>query len=135
MRSHLLSANGSGRWQFWESAVDAFQATPLLGHGAGSYEAWWAEHGSLAVFVRDAHSLYLETLAELGVLGFLLLVGGVSRSGLVTALSRASAPAGAEGPRSRSTHSRVCRVLRGSRDRLDVGAHGRVGRGLRLSRA
>ena len=87
VRSHLLSANGSGRWQFWESALDAFQEQPLQGHGAGSYEAWWAEHGSLAMFVRDAHSLYLETLAELGVLGFILIVAAFA-TGLLTALSR-----------------------------------------------
>ena len=87
VRSHLLSANGSGRWQFWEAAADAFQAKPLHGHGAGSYEAWWAEHGTLAVFIRDAHSLYLEVLAELGVVGFLLLAAAFA-TGLLTALSR-----------------------------------------------
>ena len=50
----------------------------MLGHGAGSYEAWWAQHGSLAVFVRDAHSLYFETLAELGALGLALLVAAAA---------------------------------------------------------
>ena len=64
---------------------DAFRAEPLLGHGAGSYEAWWAERGSLAVFVRDAHSLYLESLAEIGALGVLLLVAAFS-VGIVTAV-------------------------------------------------
>ena len=72
--SHLVSVGGSGRWQFWEAALDAWQKKPVLGHGGGSYEAWWAQHGSLAVFVRDAHSLYFETLAELGALGLALLV-------------------------------------------------------------
>ena len=74
VQSHLLSANGSGRWQFWETAVDSFESEPWIGRGAGSYEAWWAQHGSLAQFVRDAHSLYLEALAELGLAGFLPLV-------------------------------------------------------------
>jgi len=87
VRSHLLSANGSGRWQFWESASDAFQARPFRGHGAGSFEAWWAEHGTLAVFIQDAHSLYLEVLAELGVFGLLLLVAAFSVA-LLTALRR-----------------------------------------------
>jgi hypothetical protein len=73
--SHLVSVGGSGRWQFWESALHAWQKKPVLGHGAGSYEAWWAQHGTLAIFVRDAHSLYFETLAELGVVGLALLVG------------------------------------------------------------
>ena len=78
VRAHLLSAGGSGRWQFWETALDAFERRPLFGHGAGSYEAWWAENGSLAYFVRDAHSLYLETLGELGVIGFALLAGALA---------------------------------------------------------
>lgn len=75
---HLVSVGGSGRWQFWEAALDAWQERPLLGHGAGSYEAWWAQHGALAVFVRDAHSLYLETLAELGALGLGLLLAAAA---------------------------------------------------------
>jgi len=72
-QNHLLSESGSGRWQFWSAAGDEFESRPLVGRGAGSYEAWWAEHGSLFRFIRDAHSLYLETLAELGLVGFSLL--------------------------------------------------------------
>lgn len=73
IRSHLVSVSGSGRWQLWASAVDAWGEKPLHGHGAGSYEAWWAQHGTLPVFTRDAHSLSLETLAELGLAGLALL--------------------------------------------------------------
>ena len=73
VRSHLLSTNGSGRWQFWTSAVDEFRSEPVVGRGAGSYESWWAQHGSISFFVRNAHSLYLETLGELGLVGLLLL--------------------------------------------------------------
>lgn len=74
VRAHLLSSNGSGRWQFWHAAVGQFERHPLNGSGAGSFEAWWAKHGSLATFIRDAHSLELETLAELGIVGLVLLV-------------------------------------------------------------
>lgn len=70
---HLVSASGNGRWQFWSAAVDQFSQRPLGGHGAGSYEAWWAQHGTLAYFTRQAHSLYLEMLGELGPGGLLLL--------------------------------------------------------------
>jgi O-antigen ligase len=76
--AHLLSSNGSGRWQFWGAALDQFERHPLNGGGAGSYEAWWAQHGTLATFVRDAHSLELETLSELGVVGLVLLVSFVT---------------------------------------------------------
>ncbi len=80
--SHLLSANGSGRWQFWDAAVSEFRSSPFHGRGAGSFESWWAAHGSLPTFVRNAHSLYLEVLGELGLVGLLLLAAFV-----VTALA------------------------------------------------
>ena len=73
-KAHLLSANGSGRWQLWASAVDEWKQKPLTGEGAGAYESWWAQHGNMRKFVRSAHSLYLEMLGELGLIGFLLLV-------------------------------------------------------------
>jgi O-antigen ligase len=77
IHAHLLSGSGSGRWQFWTSAFDEWQSAPLIGRGAGSYEAWWAEHASFTYFVRNAHSLYLEVLGELGAVGFVLLIGGL----------------------------------------------------------
>lgn len=77
VETHLLSVHGNGRWQHWTAAIDEFQESPVVGRGAGSYEAWWAEHGSLPVFVTEAHSLYLEVLGELGIVGFILLVGAL----------------------------------------------------------
>jgi tetratricopeptide (TPR) repeat protein/multisubunit Na+/H+ antiporter MnhG subunit len=76
-QAHLFSSAGSGRWQFWGAAVDAFEDSRLQGQGAGSYEAWWARNGSFAYAVKDAHSLYLEALGELGIPGLLLLAAFV----------------------------------------------------------
>ncbi len=73
--AHLSSGRGSGRYQFWSAAVDAFKAHPLNGIGAAGYEAYWDQHGSLAVTVRDAHSLFLESMAELGLVGLALILG------------------------------------------------------------
>ena len=87
VRAHLLSGNGSGRWQFWSAAVDEFESRPVIGRGGGSYEAWWAQHGTIPYFVRDAHSLYLETLGELGIVGF-LLVAGVFAAAVVAVVRR-----------------------------------------------
>lgn len=95
VQMHLLSSNGSGRWQFWVAAVQEFEARPLVGRGAGSYAAWWAEHGSIPAFVQDAHSLYLETLGELGVVGLALLAGAFL-TGLVTAIRRVLGAAASE---------------------------------------
>jgi len=91
VRAHLLSGGGSGRWQFWSAAVDQWREAPLFGGGAGSYESWWAQNGTLAYFVRNAHSLFAETLGELGLVGLCLLVGifGVSLSSGAMRLRRA----------------------------------------------
>jgi hypothetical protein len=76
--NHLLGSSGSGRWQFWSAAVSEFRAHPLNGGGAGSWEAWWLQRGSLPVPSEFAHSLYLEALAELGIVGLLLIAGAVA---------------------------------------------------------
>src|SRR5205823_5057691 len=73
--SHLLSTSGTGRWQLWTAAVEQFRTRPVVGQGAGSYEQWQTRHGTLGEFVQDAHSLYLQTLGELGVVGLVLLAG------------------------------------------------------------
>jgi len=88
VRQHLLSGGGSGRWQFWSAAVEQWRHTPVWGDGAGSFESWWAGHGSIPLFVKDAHSLYLETLGELGAIGF-ALVSAVVAIGIVMGGMRA----------------------------------------------
>jgi len=85
--AHLLSGSGSGRWQFWQAAVEEFRSAPLHGRGAGSYEAWWAQHASFTYFLKNAHSLYFEVLGELGIVGLLLICGAFG-AGLATAISR-----------------------------------------------
>jgi hypothetical protein len=73
--SRLQAADGNGRYQIWQSARDANEAHPWKGIGPGTFEFWWARHSTAPLFVRDAHSLYFETLAETGIVGFALLVG------------------------------------------------------------
>jgi O-antigen ligase/polysaccharide polymerase Wzy-like membrane protein len=75
IESHLLSTNGSWRWQLWHAALNEFWASPLIGKGAGSFEAWWSQYGREIGFVGNAHSLYFETLGDLGLIGLCLLVG------------------------------------------------------------
>jgi O-Antigen ligase len=61
------------RIDYWRVAWEEFEQNPWLGSGAGTYFRYWETSG-IAAGVRDAHSLYLETLAELGPVGLALLV-------------------------------------------------------------
>ena len=70
-----LSSNG--RWQFWTAAIDAFEAHPLDGVGAGGFENWWALHPQTSLFVLNPHSLLLQEAAELGLPGIALFLGFV----------------------------------------------------------
>jgi hypothetical protein len=69
------SFSSNGRWPFWRATLRENASAPLIGTGSGSFESWWARHGTRGGFVRDAHSLYFETLGELGLIGFALLAG------------------------------------------------------------
>jgi hypothetical protein len=71
----LSSVAGQSRYQFWDSAVDQNATAPLTGTGAGTFAFWWTREGDGSETVDDAHSLYLQTLGELGVVGLALLIG------------------------------------------------------------
>ena len=75
--STAIDFKGNGRYQFWVSAVEANETAPWTGIGPGAFEFWWARRGSFGIFIRDAHSLYFENLAELGIVGLLLIAGFV----------------------------------------------------------
>jgi hypothetical protein len=85
VNAHLLNVQGNGRWELWSAAVAEFRHYGWLGGGAGSFHEWWKQHGTLAQFVRDAHSLYLQSLAELGMLGLLLTLSVVAVGVVATA--------------------------------------------------
>jgi hypothetical protein len=84
----LTSLSGE-RGEIWQAALDAFDRHPIQGAGAGTYEFIWNRDPSWSHHVRDAHSLYLETLAELGLPGLLLLV--IALGGLLLAALRVAA--------------------------------------------
>jgi O-antigen ligase len=62
------------RSAYWRAAISDAREHPLAGSGAGSFDDYWTRHRTVEVGVQDAHSLYLETLAELGLVGLALLV-------------------------------------------------------------
>jgi O-Antigen ligase len=79
--SSRLSDVGSHRSAYWRVAVQTWADHPLAGAGAGSFGTEWLERRHIDERVQDAHSLYLETPAELGLVGLVLLLtlaGGVA---------------------------------------------------------
>jgi O-antigen ligase len=71
--SGRLASVQSNRSAYWRVAVDVFADHPLNGVGSGSFRVEWLKRRPFAESVRDAHSLYIETPAELGLVGVLAL--------------------------------------------------------------
>jgi O-Antigen ligase len=69
-----LVGAGSQRRSYWSAALDQAAGAPLFGDGAGSFARHWLATRDVPFDVRDAHSLYFETLGELGFVGLALLV-------------------------------------------------------------
>jgi O-antigen ligase/polysaccharide polymerase Wzy-like membrane protein len=69
----LGSVAGESRYQFWSAAVRQEETRPLGGTGSGTFEFWWSRDGTSGETVQDAHSLYMQTLGELGIVGAALL--------------------------------------------------------------
>jgi hypothetical protein len=78
LNNRLFQLSGSGRILTWHSALHEFTSSPVGGRGAGTFQTWWYAHRAKADQVRDAHSLYLETLGEIGVVGLVLLVAALA---------------------------------------------------------
>jgi hypothetical protein len=74
LNERLFSFSGSYRTPLWSQAWHEYKAHPVVGGGAGSYESYYLEHRTRADKVKNAHNLYLETLAEMGPLGLALLL-------------------------------------------------------------
>ena len=68
-----LTSTGSNRYAYWRVALRTWADHPLQGAGAAAFRVEWLRERPFRESVRDAHSLYFETLAELGLVGFVLL--------------------------------------------------------------
>jgi O-Antigen ligase len=93
-----LASADSNRYGYWRVARRSWTEHPLAGVGASGFRVEWRRERTVADPARDAHSLPLETLAELGLVGFALLVAWAA--GVVEAARAAwrAAPAAAAGP-------------------------------------
>jgi hypothetical protein len=73
-RERLTDPANDGRLPMWSAAVRIFDTQKLRGTGAGTYQQYYLRYRTHALYVTDAHSLYLQSLAELGVVGFALIL-------------------------------------------------------------
>jgi hypothetical protein len=93
-----LASLGSHRYAYWRVAVNAGFDHPLAGVGASGFRVEWLKRRRIDEGVRDAHSLELETFAELGLVGVALLaalLGGVALAALAAHRSAPALTAGA----------------------------------------
>jgi len=70
--SHLLQL-GSYRYDIWRVGLHQFENHPLAGIGSRGFGAAYLEHRDSPDTPARAHSVELDALSELGIVGFLLL--------------------------------------------------------------
>ena len=63
----------TNRWRYWRVALDTFAEEPLTGSGIHGFAVDWMQRRHIDETVQDTHSIYIETLTELGIPGLLLL--------------------------------------------------------------
>jgi O-antigen ligase/polysaccharide polymerase Wzy-like membrane protein len=76
-----LGSVKSTRYAYWRVAVQTWAHHPVAGEGSSAFAVEWLRRREVAEGARDAHSLPLETAAELGLLGLAALAalaGGVA---------------------------------------------------------
>lgn len=73
-QSQRFTEVGSHRSRYWEVALSAFADHPAGGVGAAGFQTEWQRERDVGDGVRDAHSLPLETAAELGLVGLAFLL-------------------------------------------------------------
>jgi O-antigen ligase len=86
----LVSTTSNSRREYWRVAFVDFGHHPVAGSGAGTYVREWYRHRTIKVDVQNAHSLYVETLAELGVVGLALLLFALATPALAATRIRGS---------------------------------------------
>jgi len=89
---------GSNRYGYWRVAVNTGLDHPLAGVGASGFRQAWLRERDVDEVVRDAHSLELETFAELGLVGAALLAALLGAVAIGARAVHRADPALAAGP-------------------------------------
>ena len=74
-RTRFTGDLGSNRYDYWRVSAEVFSERPVGGSGAGNFIAPFLERRRADKATIYAHNLWLGTLAQLGIVGFLALAG------------------------------------------------------------
>jgi O-antigen ligase len=88
----------SNRYAYWRVALRVFGQEPLRGVGAGGWAVSWLRLRPFNEGAQDAHSLPLQTAAELGLVGLALLAAFLAGVGIAARAAYRVAPTLAAGP-------------------------------------
>jgi O-antigen ligase len=93
--SRFLHIGSSDRWHWWTESVDIFKEHPLVGAGAGTFQLASLPDTRPEAAATEPHNLALQFLAELGLVGLLLLVAvlGTAAAVVAGAVRRSADPA------------------------------------------
>lgn len=79
LSERLFDLSSTYRVDLWRVSLDQFGRDPVVGEGAGSFKQTWLRDREIDfLYATDGHSLYLETLGELGAVGLALLVAALA---------------------------------------------------------
>jgi UDP-GlcNAc:undecaprenyl-phosphate/decaprenyl-phosphate GlcNAc-1-phosphate transferase len=97
-QSRLLSGAGN-RYDYWRIAWRVWREHPVLGVGAGNYPRSYYQQRATTEDIEQPHSIELQALSDLGIVGALLLAGFIGGIGWGILRMR---PAAARSPLSRA---------------------------------
>lgn len=85
----------SGRSDFWRVASEDFASNPLLGSGAGGFQYSYLLEGETGETPRDSHSVFMDSLGELGLPGLTALIVALAAMAIGALRSRPLGPGAA----------------------------------------
>lgn len=109
--ANRLTSLQSSRYAYWSVAWRAIQAEPVIGIGGGGWALDWLRYRPYHVGAQDAHSLYIQTFAELGLVGVVFLaaflLGVIQSARLGLRIDRRYAAGSAAGVAVWGTHAAI----------------------------
>ena len=75
--ARIVSSNSGNRWVWWKEAAGAWWDKPIQGWGAGSFQVTHKMYRKVELGAVQPHNMPLQFLAETGLVGALIVLGGL----------------------------------------------------------